>query len=201
MKKIISILLVLLVFLTATISSFAATSIKSKVVLDTKEDILENIWHQLEAQNATKFYPLYKKMIEDRFSQSLEYGVMSSRSSVYMPKGGAVYYEDYLNTGTKVYQTYLDEEATNKALDGTLTGDTIGNFLMFGLGSIWWPLSLMATVATIADREVDRQIRNGTGCMELMVSDDGDTSAEIKLHWSTAPYVTVYSGAETSIVE
>lgn len=62
---------------------------------------------------------------------------------------------------------------------------------------IWWPIGILA--GTAVPHSVQVQIRNGTDQLMSMHSDDGDMSSSIYLHWSTAPNVTFYSGAQISI--
>lgn len=166
-----------------------------------KEIMLKSVWDQLEAQNALNFYPMYKKMIEDRFNQSSKSSItrnsLASGTWEYLSKGGSVYYENYLNTGTKVYETFLDEYATNRALNGTMTEDALKIFGDLLASKIFgWPYTIMVSIAHLVDRETDRQIRNGTGRMELMYSTDGHNNAKVKLHWKDSPLVLVYPGAQ-----
>lgn len=191
----LALILVLNVF-SANSISFASS--KDDKINKEKQEMLESVWEQLESQNATKFYPMYKQIVEDKFENLQENRSTSSRR-VSMPKGGSIYYSNYLNSGTKVYQTYLDKAATTKAVNGTLAADAISSTLQWGLGTIAWPVGILLVLSNLIDRDINRQIANGTGCMELMYSNDGDTSSKIKLHWSKAPYATLYDGAKVSI--
>ncbi|ABR50748.1 hypothetical protein Amet_4680 [Alkaliphilus metalliredigens QYMF] len=108
LNKVIGITLAfIMVFLIAPTSVFAYDDISSfeieqSQLVKTRNNILSQVREQLIEQGAIDHYHLYEKMIDTQLGINNEEITISSGSSVRLPNGGAVYYSNYLNTGTEV---------------------------------------------------------------------------------------------------
>ncbi|WP_027624912.1 hypothetical protein [Clostridium lundense] len=170
-----------------------------------KEQILSDVYKQLEKQGKLDRYNIYKDIVESEF-QARENDTMSLRSArssggYWAPKGMSVAYKI---SSASVLRIYMDKDKTQKYRNSS-TVNSIGELSKYGIAFIPYGYGAIFATCSIAEYLVSssawKQIDNGTHCGELVtVVDDNELSrSTILFHWSNYPYADFPPSGATNI--
>lgn len=202
MKKIIALVLSLITTFSCAIPIFGATSVEIE-----KKEMLESIERQLIAQDAERFLPIYEQYLDLAYSTQTEmYSIQATKSGApyetTFSNGGMIYYEDFLDTGVEMCNTYL----SNKMYKAAYASPTPSNYfkglvndvaVAIGLTKATKSLVIGGFYATFAYiyNENDKEILRA-GAAYSCVTRDNEGYAQITLPWKNSPKASYYAGAE-----